>query len=240
MNNYQHIREKLYKESNLLLEDKPFVFKKLIASPSDFLSWTDVEKCLNAPEFYNFDIIDKETNDKIKIPEYKKAWVFNKLVQDKKFITEKINQGHTLVINNYGFYSRHTHELLKLIESVFYTDAAMHVYCGLEGSKSFTVHEDIPSNFIFQIEGTTAWKVYENRSSAIVASGYRPTAADVSNFKVGLEVDLEPGDLLYIPARTYHVAQPDIKRLSISIPCWSKFNEPPEYSTDRNYYTIFK
>jgi hypothetical protein len=32
MNNYQHIREKLYKESNLLLEDKPFVFKKLIES----------------------------------------------------------------------------------------------------------------------------------------------------------------------------------------------------------------
>jgi ribosomal protein L16 Arg81 hydroxylase len=240
MNNYSLIREKLYKESNLLLADKPFVFKKLIESPIDFLSWADVEKCINTPEFYNFDIIDKETNDKIKIPEYKKAWVFNKLVQDKKFISEKVNQGHTLVINNYGFHNRYTNELLNLIESVFYTDAAMHVYCGFEGSKSFNVHEDIPSNFIFQVEGTTFWKIYENRSSAIVASGYRPSIDEVANFKVALEVELNPGDFLYIPSRTYHIARPDTKRLSISIPCWPKFNEPKEYSTDRAYYKIPK
>jgi len=238
MNDYHYIKEKLYKDSNFLLEDKPLVFKKLIKNPSDLLTWDDIERCINTPEFFNFDIIDKETNDKIKIPEYKKAWVFNKFVQDKEFIVEKVTQGHTLVINNFGFYNKETNKFLAIIESLFYTDAAMHVYCGLTGSKSFTVHEDIPSNFILQIEGITAWTVYENRSSSIVASGYRPTEKEALNFKEALTVDLEPGDLLYIPSRSYHVAKPETKRLSISIPCWPKFNEPKEYSSNREYYTI--
>jgi ribosomal protein L16 Arg81 hydroxylase len=232
------LKKKFYYESELLISDRPFVFKNLISNPEVYLTWNDVEYCLNNPVFYNFDLIDIKTNDKIKIPEHKKAWVFNKQVQDKKFIFEKINQGHTLIINNYGFHSRQTQELLGLIESVFYTDSAMHVYCGFEGSGSFKIHEDIPANFIFQVEGKTSWKVYKNRASSIVASGYSPTDQELANFNPELEIDLEPGDLLYIPSRTYHAAFPTEKRLSISIPCWPKFNEPTEYSIDRNHYTI--
>jgi hypothetical protein len=237
-NNYNNIRQKLFKDSHLLTTDKPFVFEKLITAPEEFLTWNTVEECLNNPVLYNFDIIDSHTNDKIKIPEYKKAWVFNKLVQDKKFLFEQLDLGHTLIINNYGFYNTATNELLKLIETLFYTDAAMHVYCGLSGSKSFKVHEDIPSNFILQIEGVTSWTVFENRASTLVASGYRPTDEEIQKFVPALTVDLHPGDLLYIPARTYHVAMPETKRLSISIPCWPKFNEPTEYSIDRTHYTI--
>jgi hypothetical protein len=236
--NYNNIKQKLFKESNLLTIDKPFVFEKLVANPEHLLTWKDVEQCLNNPAFYNFDIINNSTNDKIKIPEHKKAWVFNKLVQDKKFLFDQINSGNTLIINNYGFHSSQTNHLLQIIETVFYTDAAMHVYCGLTGSKSFTVHEDIPSNFILQIEGVTSWTIFENRSSTLVASGYRPTADEIKNFTPALTVDLQPGDLLYIPSRAYHVAKPTSKRLSISIPCWPKFGEPKEYSIDRNQYLI--
>jgi hypothetical protein len=238
INSLTTVRDRLYHESKLLVQDKPFVFANLITDPANFLTWNSVEQCLNNPVFYNFDIIDSATNDKIKIPEHKKAWVFNKAVQDKKFLFEQLHRGNTLIINNYGFHSKFTNEFLKMIETVFYTDAAMHVYCGLGGSKSFSVHEDIPSNFILQIEGTTQWTVFENRSSAIVASGYRPTPTEIEKFTVALTVTLEPGDLLYIPSRSYHVAYPTEKRLSISIPCWPKFNEPREYSIDRNYYII--
>jgi hypothetical protein len=220
------------------MQDKPFVFANLITDPTNYLTWNSVEHCLNNPVFYNFDIIDSATNDKIKIPEYKKAWVFNKAVQDKKFLFDQLHRGNTLIINNYGFYSNITNEFLKLIENVFYTDAAMHVYCGLSGSESFTVHEDIPSNFILQIEGITTWTVYQNRASTLVASGYRPSAAEIQKFTPAITVDLHPGDLLYIPSRTYHMAQPKTKRLSISIPCWPKFGEPKDYSIDRNTYNI--
>lgn len=238
MIDYQQIRQELYKKSNFLLVDKPFLLKNFIKDLNLFLTWEDVERCINTSEFYNFDLIDKNSNDKISIPEHKKAWIFNKLVQDKKFVFEKFSQGHTLIINNYGFHNRHTNELLKTIESLFYTDAAMHVYCGLTGSNSFGVHEDVPSNFILQVDGSTQWKIYKNRSSSIVASGYRPTEKELLDFEIELDITLQPGDFLYIPSRTYHVALPNEKRLSISIPCWPKFNEPKEYSIDRNYYKI--
>jgi hypothetical protein len=238
INSLTTVRDRLYNESNLLMQDKPFIFANLITDPANLLTWNSVEECLNNPVFYNFDIIDSITNDKIKIPEYKKAWIFNKAVQDKKFLFEQLHHGNTLIINNYGFHSKFTNEFLKMIETVFYTDAAMHVYCGLGGSKSFSVHEDIPSNFILQIEGVTSWTVFENRSSTLVASGYRPTAAEIQKFTPALTVDLHPGDLLYIPSRAYHVAQPTTKRLSISIPCWPKFGESKDYSIDRNQYSI--
>lgn len=231
------IKEKLFLESNLQFEDKPWVFKKIIENPQAYLSWNDVEECVNNPIFYEFDLIDK-FGKKVDIPKHKKAWVFNKLVSDKKFIFEKINQGYTLIINNYGYQKQNCNELLQMLENLFYTDATMHVYCGLETSNSFTVHEDIPSNIIFQIEGKTKWTVYENRSSSLVASGYRPSEQETFNFTPALEVVLEPGDILHIPSRAYHVAEPQGKRLSISIPCWPKFNEPLDYSIDRNYYKI--
>lgn len=236
--NYIDVKKRLFEESYLLTIDKPFVFKKLITTPEELLTWKDVEQCLNNPAFYNFDIIDNKINDKIKIPEHKKAWVFNKLVQDKKFLIEQVNSGNTLIVNNYGFHNFQTNQLLQIIETVFYTDAAMHVYCGLAGSNSFSVHEDIPSNFILQVDGVTSWTIFENRSSTLVASGYRPTVDEIKQFTPALTIDLSPGDLLYIPSRAYHVARPTSKRLSISIPCWPKFGEPKEYSIDRNYYTI--
>lgn len=236
--NLKIVKNRLASESSFWIDDKPLVFKNLISNTKNYLTWEDVETCLNNPAFYNFEIIDKNSNEKIFIPGHNKCWVRNKLVQDKKFVVEKFLQGNSLIINNYEFYNKNNQELLQLIESIFHTYSSMHVYCGLEGSKSFPIHEDTPANFIFQIEGDTEWVVFENRASSVVKPVYDPTDIELSSLKVSLQIILEPGDFLYIPSRCYHLCKPSKKRLSISIPCWPKFEEPKEYSLDRNYYSI--
>jgi ribosomal protein L16 Arg81 hydroxylase len=50
-------------------------------------------------------------------------------------------------------------------------NAAIHVYGGLEDSKSFWIHEDYPSNFIVQAQGKTRWKVFNNRISSMYRTG---------------------------------------------------------------------
>ena len=56
---------------------------------------------------------------------------------------------------------------------------------------------------------------------------------------VAIDVVLKPGDALYIPARTFHVAYPTSRRLSMSIPCWNKIStESPTLAVDRTYYPI--
>ena len=59
------------------------------------------------------------------------------------------------------------------------------------------------------------------------------------DLELAIEVELQPGDALYIPSRMYHKAMPDGKRLSMSIPCWNRFaTDPLDNQADRNYYRI--
>lgn len=240
------IGQKILNETELLYNDQPHYFKNFIDNPQELLTWNDVESCLNRPEIFNFELIDKDTNMKIDIPLSKKAWIWDHPVQDKEFMFDSVNRGHGLVIMNYGSYSEKTNKLLSIFERLFNVNAAIHVYCGLDGSSSFPIHDDYPVNFIIQVEGKTRWKVYKNRISYLYKIGsfndrFPDRRVDESELEVAVDVELEPGDGLYIPARCYHAAFPTGKRLSMSIPCWTKYpNDPPNQSSDRNWYSIKK
>lgn len=232
------IGQRLVNETNLLYEDKPHYFKNFLPNVQDILTWADVEKCINNPALYNFEMIGND-NIKIEIPMHKKAWVFSKPVQDKAFMVDKINTGNGFVIMDYGFYSEKTNELLKIFEHIYCINAAIHVYGGLADSSSFRIHEDYPSNFIIQAEGKTRWKVFNNRISSLYRTGTMNHKLTDDMLDIAIDVVLEPGDALYIPSRAYHVAEPMGKRLSMSIPCWTRLpTDDPREMNDRNFYRI--
>lgn len=232
------IGQRLVNETNLLYDDKAHYFKNFLPSVEELLTWDDVEKCVNNPALYNFEMIGKD-NIKIEIPMHKKAWVFSKPVQDKAFMVDHINKGNGFVIMDYGFYSEKTNELLKVFETIYDVNAAIHVYGGLDDSKSFWIHEDYPSNFIIQAEGKTRWRVYNNRISSMYRTGTMNHKLTHADLDLAIDVILEPGDALYIPSRAYHIAEPIGKRLSMSIPCWTRLpTDDPREANDRNYYRI--
>lgn len=232
------IGQRLLNETNLFFEDKPHFFKQLLPNVSDIVSWQDVERCFNNPALYNFEMIGPD-NVKIDIPMHKKAWVFSKPVQDKAFMIDHINRGYGMVIMDYAFYSEKTNELMRVFENIYNVNACIHVYGGLEGSKSFGIHEDYPSNFIIQADGKTHWKVYNNRISSLYRTGTMNGKLRDEDLDLAIDVVLEPGDALYIPARAYHQAMPMGRRLSMSIPCWTKLaTDAPTQENDRNYYRI--
>ena len=155
-----------------------------------------------------------------------------------------MNDGYTLVILNYGFFNRDTIELLSKFESLFNVRSAIHVYCGLESSHSFPIHNDYPSNFIIQIEGITKWQVFNNRSSTLFKAGavtetIPGKVIDKSLLDLAFEVELAPGDALYLPSRCFHAAYPSEKRISLSIPCWTIYpDDDAGLISDRNWYSI--
>jgi ribosomal protein L16 Arg81 hydroxylase len=240
------IGQKILSETDLLKNDNPHFFKSFISNFNSIASWADIESCLNRPEIFNFELIDKDSNMKIDIPQANKTWVWDHPVQDKGFLFDKINHGHGLVIMNYASYSETTNKLVQTFEKLFDVNAALHVYCGLEGAGSFPIHDDYPVNFIIQIEGKTRWKVFHNRISNLYQIGTLNSRRydkqiDETDLEVALDVELEPGDALYIPSRCYHVAYPTAKRISVSIPCWIKYpSDPLNKSSDRNWYSIRK
>lgn len=232
------IGQRILNETNLLVNDQPHFFKDLLANPSELLSWQDVENCMNNPYLYDFEMIDSQ-GFKVDIPRSQKAWMWGKTAQNKKFLFEKFHQGNSLIIMNYGFYNEKTNHLLDIFERTFDVNSAIHVYCGLTDAKSFTIHDDYPANFIIQVEGTTRWKVFNNRISYMYKVGTMNNRLNDDDLDVAIDVELSPGDALYIPSRMYHCAYPTGKRLSMSIPCWNRFpTDPEENRIDRTMYRI--
>ena len=233
MNN---IGQRLLNEIDLKFNDRAHHFPKLIDNPSDYLTWEDVEFCINTTSLFEVDIINHDSQ-KVEIDRRLTAWIRHKYVQCSKQLAQHINHGHTFVVKGYDYYKKNNQELLRIFEECFQVDCALHAFGGKDGSKSFNAHEDYPCNFIVQVEGETEWKVFKNRRSGLLLTGEYGSPVDESKLEVDLHVTLTPGDAIYIPNRAYHCAYPQGKRLSLSIPCWPRQGVDPQ-SPDRNYYRI--
>lgn len=236
---YDHIGEVLFNEVNFEYEDRPAFFPKLIPNPEKLANWDSIQQCMNNPEFYDFELIDINSQ-KIDIPTERKAWINNKLIQQKHFLFDKVKNGATLICTNYGFQNENIYNLLDTFERLFDIHASAHAYVGLESTKSFSIHDDYPCNFIIQVEGTTKWKVFNNRISYLFQTGRMNGQLREEMLDTALDVTMEPGDMLYIPSRAYHCASPKDKRISVSIPCWNRLpSDQAGTSIDRYKYSIW-
>jgi ribosomal protein L16 Arg81 hydroxylase len=203
-------------------------------SPSDILSWAEIENYLNNPYFYTRDqvhIIDK--TGKIKNLEEKKyPWSENYSRLSSKEVIDNINSGKSFYLGNFNKFSKRCNNLSKEIqENILNINLDFHIYGGITSySESFSIHRDYANNIIMQIDGESHWKVYNSD----------PFIEERSLFtdeKINLLIDyvLKPGDLLYIPEGNYHKCNPLGKRMSISA-CFVQKQE--ELFVDTNWYSL--
>ena len=212
------------------IDDTPQYFPNVIEEVYDWCSWKDVEECINNPQFYELEFIDNGV--KLNMPEFARNWSTPHV---HKADCYKLFQDECgMIINNFQFISRKKQELLGGIERQFTVNAAMHVYCGIGGHESFNIHEDYAHNFIIQVEGETDWTVYKNRASYLVPK-YEGNI-DEKKLDIAVDVTMKSGDVLYIPARTYHRAKPKGQRLSVSVPMASTLDGI--LGEDRKWYEI--
>ena len=214
------------------IDDTPQYFPNVIGEVYDWCSWKDVEQCINNPQFYELEFI--KNGEKLNLPVSPRIWSQPHINKEDCYKLFQDECG--MIINNFQFISKKKCELLAGIERQFTVDAAMHVYCGIGGHGSFNIHEDYAHNFIIQVEGETDWTVYKNKASYLVAKNQGIPNHDESKFEVDINVTMKSGDVLYIPARTYHRAKPKGQRLSVSIPMASILGGI--MGEDRKWYKI--
>lgn len=211
------------------------VWEKALQNPMQYVDWESVTYCFNNPWYYRTKVLNREGKN-LMLSEKFEVW-FNKVVPYKHELFGAINEGYTFIIEQYGHYNEAVDTLLRCIESTFDCNCDAHIFGNSKsGSKSFDAHWDEPANFICQIDGETHWNVYEERCSALIEMAetlYNPDEAG-QELTIALDVILKPGDVMYIPARTYHKPFPGGKRLSMSIPC----RYPRDVPSDRKQYTI--
>ena len=199
---------------NISLNSNPLVLRNYISDVEFLASWKDIEFCINNPWQYGPSIIHKKLTTKVPLKTDYSFW-FGRPIPDKRQVMDYVNQGHTLVLENYSVHSVATHEICKRIETILDVTADMHVHCSLDKSESYPIHCDHSVNFIIQVLGETHWKVFDKQGDPV----YNKTITEADAGDAIIDTVLKPGDILFIPAKTYHKAIPFEKRISISIPC---------------------
>jgi len=215
---------------------KAEVFKGVV--DRNIFTWDDVTKLLNTKIFNWIQLI--QNNDKIGIPQISTYWEGPHL--DRKFINKKINEGAGIILLRLSSYNESLAKISKSIEdslSKSHTDAwsvDTHCYCGLEaGKESFKIHTDSTANFIMQLDGVSKWTVYKERSNGNRLNGKVKTLTSDDKLTKDIQVDLHPGDVLYIPQNAFHYCLPQTKRLSLSFAAQPGIKNEPERRTYYKY-----
>lgn len=99
-----------------------------------------------------------------------------------------------------------------MLSEQFAGTAGANVYCSFKGIRAFNSHCDLHEVFAVQLEGEKVWQIYENRADSPVETIQGPNAQaiiDQAKGRVMMTVQMQPGDLLYIPRGYFHDALAD-------------------------------
>ena len=171
------------------------------AVSTDIFSWEELERLLNLRPFVNhkrFHIL----NDK-NYTWHNPGWASDN-GYPPSLIQEEIRK-YVCYLSDCSKVNKSINELCKLIENQTGSEVDAHVYFSFfyqDQDIEKYIHKDKSNNLIIQIDGETNFKVFgTDRNSDII-----------------LDVIMQPGDMLYIPAGYWHGALSLSRRLSLSIP----------------------
>ena len=195
---------------NEILNSKPFHLKNFC---DKLFSWKELEQLLNLRPFISnerFVVING-------LPEFNipdRNWLTNKNSWPPNKIVEGITNRVCYLVDC-SRVNKKINTFCGELELLTEKPVDAHIYFDYTNKKghSFPIHWDYADNLIVQIEGKTNFKIWnfytDNENIRLVKS------LDKSPF---IDVIMEPGDIIFVPAKMWHQAISETKRLSISFP----------------------
>lgn len=175
-------------------------------------SWGELEALLNLRPFINtgrFHILNK-----VQYTWEKASWLTDVNTYPPGLILNEIKKYHCL-IQDCSRVNKKINEVCKHLDEMSGSASDAHIFFNLSDmpDSGLGIHWDTSHNFIVQVEGTTRFKVwnlcdYDER--------WRNTQSIPANPVI--DVVMQPGDLIFIPANMWHQAISLSKRLSVSFP----------------------
>jgi ribosomal protein L16 Arg81 hydroxylase len=130
-------------------------------------------------------------------------------ILDPGLVEEQFHSGTTLIYNYLNHHLPAMRRLSRIVMDTFGCESEAAAFLTPPRSSGLAPHTDPVDVFVIHLEGTKTWRVWE-RSPTGMPAGDLETPA--------LEATLCPGDVLYIPTNTPHVAVSlDTRALHISL-----------------------
>lgn len=114
--------------------------------------------------------------------------------------------GCSVVLDGLNRFSPAVADMCREIEMLFRHRVNPNLYLTPPGSQGFALHYDTHDTVIMQMQGTKHWRVYD----ATFEMPLDEQRYDKKKHRVGellMEMELQPGDLLYIPRGFFHEAR---------------------------------
>ena len=125
----------------------------VIPDPEYYATYKDVEYCLNNPQFFDIQFIDRVSSTFIQLPEFERCW--SRPHMEQRDVVDCWNHGHNVIINNFDQIDKKRQQIMRSVEETFPAiRSSMHIYAGTRDCKSFKIHEDFANNFII----TNRWR----------------------------------------------------------------------------------
>jgi ribosomal protein L16 Arg81 hydroxylase len=145
---------------------------------------------------------------------------------DFQRVRKHLREGASMTLNHVGRLTPELRSLSQTFEAVFGAPVNIFAFCSWQGVGAYPSHFDTGSVFVCQIDGRKTWNLYKGRMpNAAHTSGF--TAGDLSQDvherskgEILQQIELKPGDFLYVPHGQYHdaVASSDVSlHLSIAV-----------------------
>jgi len=115
------------------------------------------------------------------------------------------NNGCSIRMLNPQTFHNGVWRLCSTLQDHFHNMVGANVYLTPPGTQGFAPHWDDVEVFMLQLEGKKHWKIYSPRSKEETLPRF--SSGNFEQNEVGtplLEVDLEPGDMIYMPRGTIH------------------------------------
>jgi len=124
-----------------------------------------------------------------------------------------LKRGATLVANDIDHLSRGLTAFAQSLEQALGGKVQGNLYLSSRRRQGFAAHFDTHDVFAVHVEGTKTWHVYEGRAKDPIAHPmFRSLTAEQHEQARGgklMDVQMAPGDLLYLPRGQYHDALAD-------------------------------
>jgi len=129
---------------------------------------------------------------------------------DAEKVMALIRRGASLLLNEVESLHAGTLAVAQALQEGLGAKSAANIYCSWQRHQAFDSHYDRHDVFVLQISGAKAWRIYEGRTDNPIehTAFYKVPQAEYDRLKglVASELEMRPGDLLYLPRGQFHDA----------------------------------